>query len=919
MSITLFDSDQHQRFDDRPPLENVIHAKPRTLHVYSELLAANFGDCEVFYPIGIEDATNRLSIETTGFHRPTAPMALSQDSKMPQLSSQSGIRPVFTAYLAATFISFLDARTTPKQYLPSHAPTGGGALPNDALARSLIEELTHAAKNNANAQHALGRGGAPVYGPHSSQRSRRMAATLLLPRCTSGRTRANSCDVVFLDVLALIAASTNKPNVTIDADGHPRVPSSAGTVHLTDNVRLSVVAGSTSVANFAKTIGINDQHLFLADKWKKNAILCFSYVLGNEIKHIPCVLEDAVAGAATTSQALSTLQNAALYAQLESSGQLILPHAFVSPDYVAFDDYTENEPHFLRILAEKQVEFRKLYLHETVVETPPGVVERYDIDAMQTQGPRSVRVCSRSREFSETDETHCPGMLFTTNNDLLGEYLLRCRLLQATRNADGRWDAYGLWPPSDEERQAEIGVLWMRLEAVHVGARLNLFFPRVLMGREVTSFQDSRVLAVVPTLSPIEKLLVTNNFVLPVSAESMVPMPSPISNSLFAAYGKAMDTSFYYIKALKEKSAPPDGLLQLEDAPSRALRRAVSEDVPESPKKDDLFFSALVGAKIGHPASTCGEAYDLLEAHDVAGEHLCSRAFNALLATGISKLGADVSVHDLLGEATAALVEKLSLKTSTEDDDDEPASKRSRTPNGTSRSPPYSGTPPPLTSALRQDSLASGLSDATVAPLAPVPLTRQDSLRTVWIDDQNVRRIIGLAGLSPFTFPDVDGGSPSISTALTPDDFEDLVDAIWKVYGVEQALFDEMTADDAWIADTVTLPPPPSPSTPPSARAFATFEFVFAEYVRLIATKRRSIGDEFDTFVVFRSMAGGDATVIKKAGKEGMEPTTTAAFLETTEKKRMLFLMTMKQQPGGQLPGPVKFALHAWVRHNGLP
>ena len=314
MAMTLHDP---ERLDTKTPLESSI-ARPPSFHVYRALLAAAFSKENVYLPYGLEDATNHPSIEAMPFgsKRPEAPLPCGSGS---QSASSVGIRPMYSAFMAASWIVYCDARVTPAQFLQRGASVGAGKPAKEMIAHSMLSELTDAAKTGLSPGNALGRSTATTLGPHDSQRSRRIAATLLLPRVLSGRTRANRRDITFLDAFALITVSTNRPCFSVDPNGVPHSASDGGSdggeagraVALTDMVRMSVVAGSGAVASFAKTLDIASTPMFRTDEWKRSAILCFSYVVGATVLHTPLVLDDCT-GVDTVVQAVLTIQNAAL-------------------------------------------------------------------------------------------------------------------------------------------------------------------------------------------------------------------------------------------------------------------------------------------------------------------------------------------------------------------------------------------------------------------------------------------------------------------------------------------------------------------------------------------------------------------------------------------------------------------------------
>ena len=913
--------------DAKPPLESSI-PRPPSFHVYQALLAATFSDECVYLPFGLEDATNHPSIEAMSFgsSRPTAPLPCGSG----QSPSSAGTRPMYSAFLAANWIVHYDARITPGQFLAR----GGLAKPaKEMIAQSLLAELTDAAKAGLAPANALGRSTATMVGPHDSQRSRRIAATLLLPRALSGRTRANRRDITFLDAFALIASSTNRPCFSVDQHGVPHNSADGDadrTVALTSLVRMSVVAGGSAVAAFAKALDIASTPMFTSDEWKRSSIICFSYVVGSEVLHIQFPLEDCV-GVDTVLQAVRTIQNAALRGQILSKGELVLPHGFVSWDYVNVDDECEEESdaslassHFLRLQAAKQHEFRRLHVKETSVDVPIDVVRQFDFG----NRPRFVRICSNQTNIDRLkDESHCPGTLFATNEELMVEYLNRNRLQAPPHPWTREWGPYGLSPPLDEERHANVSVLWLRIETHKVGSQLNLFFPRVMMGKEVTDAAGCRIFSVVPTLCPVESVVCSGNYVLPCTMESMLPSGiGEMAARLHNAFGKAIDESFDYLNNLKSPMTADDARLRIGYArpPSSCLLKHAASpqtadaDRPSSAsptQADDAFISALMGAKLGHPASTCGDAYELLQEHS-ASELAYSRSFHTLVAAGVSKLGADVSMHRLMEEAASALIDRLSINaqsavpTPCSDYDDatsESDRKRARTPHGTMRSPVI-GPPPRLVGSLRQDSMASGLSDASTLSmgessgaagnlplLAPLPLTRQDSLRRHLADDLNLRRLAGIAGLKPFELPGFEQGEAWLSFPLDTDSVEDLVEAVWAAYGIRCDIYTTAVSSNNLISARIGVPVEDEITTQ-LERFLGGFKFVYTAYYEILKSHGREICEEFDTFVLFRPFSSTDATlyaITAIGGTLQFEQVATDQLLEPLQKPgKVLFSMS---------------------------
>ena len=905
MALLLHDSEQAA---SNPPLESSI-PRPSSFHVYNSLLSAPFSTEPVYLPFGLEDASNYGPAEATvgKQRRPTAPF--------PGFQSVNGvgIRPMYSAYLAATWIVYIDARVTPTQFINRDCPM---KQPKEIIAHSMLSELTNAAEAGLLPSNALGRSTVVMKGPHGSQRSRRIAATLLLPRAQSGRAALNSRDVTLLDAFALIAASTNKQCFAVDKDGVPQsveLQNGATPVALTEVVRMSVVAGGAAVASFAKTLGIANTPIFASDEWKQAHIVCLSYVVGATVVHDPIVIPVGTS-TDTAARAVRTIQNAALRAQILSKGKLVLPHGFVSTDYVANsddDDDASEESHFLRIQALKQVMFRRLHIKETTIDVPLDVVKQLDSDTTHGQ-TRFVRICSNTASIDRLkDESHCPGMIFTTNEDLMVEYLHRNRLHAPPHPWTRQWPAYGLSPPIDEERRANVSVLWMRIETQSVGAQLNLFFPRVLMGNEVTDARNSHMFTVIPTLCPIESVLCLGNYVLPCTAESMLPAGhGDMASRLYKAFCRAIDESFNYLSSLKSPismgiNAPSD---VLEQAATPLQGEAQTTTPLGSPTAaDDAFITALFGSKLGHPANTCGDAYELLQEH-AASELAYSRSFHSLVAAGVSKLGAEISMHRLMDEAASALVERLSLREfENVDAYDGVDRKRPRTPLGAADSTATTSPPPRLIGSLRQDSTASLSSNAPTlnnANLTPPQFSRHDRLQQHLCDNANLRRLARIGGLVPYMLNESFSDGKAICVFPLDDrTVEDIIDCIWLAYDVKKNVFSHIEVPHS---ETVLAP---------MDCFFNGFKFVYTAYYRMMCENGVDVMGEFETYALFRPFESTDAKLYAIRANSSVlqfDRVDTDQLMEPLTKKKVLFCITQLYHDTNIFNSPTEVSLDVW-------
>lgn len=920
MSLILHDSEN----DIKPPLASQL-PQPPSFNVYSCLIAATFTNELVFYPLGIEDACNQPSIDIADFKRPTAPFPRSLD--LNSKSDALGIRPVYSAYLTANFITYLDSRITPSCFTN---PTKPGTI--NIVSSSMLEEMKHAMTTSMDAHLGSGRSNTPATGPHRSQRSRRIAVTLLLPRVVSGRSASNRSDIMFLDALALISSATDTPLCSVDKHGLPgtfRKLSSAPR-SLTDQVRLSVVAGGAAVASFANGIGLSGNKLFVGDEWKNNTILCFSYISGSEIVHIPTVLEHIVTANATPAKSVRIIQSAALKAQVLSKGGLLLPHGLISSDYVNLDDEALEAP-FLQIQAEHQVRFKRMHLKETSIEVSQDTAHKINVCAENSKA-RFVRICSKNATMNcLCDESHCPGILFASNERLMDQYLHRNRLASPQDQWTRQWPPYGIGPPIDEERSASVSVLWFRVETPCVGASLNLFFPRSIMGGKVTDVDGCRIFSVVPTLCTVDSVCCAQNFILPCTPQSMIPI-GPLSSRLYKSFASALDESCEFIFRMKQCPMTAMGLsskfltvahaheISDDNGEENAENYRICSLSIDSNTNESDFIAAIIGLRIGQPTSTCGQIYNALN-HRSTSDLVASRSFSNLIAVGIAKLGPDVQFHQLMDDAANALAEKLcisdeSFSTIIDGGDvDSPRSKRCRTPNGISISPATTATtanmnipllPQKITSSLRQDSHASGLSDVTIVPNS-IGDKEDDVLKHHWSNPANAVRILSLASLTRFELNGFEGGS-IVEFPMKSENLEDLLETIWLANSVGYNIYEQKSSsskDGRLLSDRLGLP---NISQHTQIEVFkVSFVFAYDAYNSIMAENGHNIIEDVNTFVLFLPLEkDAIATIynVKRCsnGELCLDESTSYELLRpTTAMNKILFFVssttTQKQLP----------------------
>ena len=728
-------------------LENTI-SRPPTFPVASIALKASFSSLQCFFPRGIDDSTTPCAADSL-IVRPTAPMpnAVAQRVDGPTML---GLRPQLQAFIAANGVVHYDARfhgtTSIRRVAPSRPSTSGGGGPDDLLARGLLAEF----------KAALGATSATVAGPHATQPPRRVAATLLLPMTRAGKQRVNADAVSLLDAFAAIARSP-----LCSASKTTSMPESKDADTATSAVRFSVAAGEDDVVAFADGVGILSSGPLASVEWKRTPVLCFSFIHGSDVRHVPIAVgSNSTHVQVTPVSATTLLQEAARFAQMNAGGGVVLPPGFLRLDHVSVaDDDDQQFSTFLHMQAELQREFRKLHIRDVDVGVPRDTISRIvESSALHSSSSpgvallpsssearqRFVRMCpvgTPPEEFANNYFNHIVGVLFCNNQELLASYLRRCRDSEQS-------PIYGLSPPIDDECSCEPTVLFWQNEVVSIGPKLCLFFPRVGLGDKVTDFEFSRIEAVVPRLWPVARVLESRHYILPCTDASATPAMSPSSRSLCRAFGNLMEEAITQCSALQGR----------EDLALRLCQESVKEatNTPE-----DLFHGALLGARLGQPATTIRDAYNFLLAHN-APQRAETSTFLRLVTLGMSKSNPDSSLSDLLARAVDTFAEALDL------DAGAPA-KRARTPAAALCASAMADIrPQPSTSDLSEAS--------TVAAPTPQP-RRSGGLVAHFRDPAQFRRLTALAGVKVWLIPEF--STLGVPWPIDGESTADLKFAVW--------------------------------------------------------------------------------------------------------------------------------------------
>ena len=728
------------RWGTHGSLENTVE-RPNSFNVQQVAFAASFLDADVFYPRGIEDAAaGGAHGVSTRLVRPHAAFPRSTPISETTLGPPTmGLRPQLLAFVAAKGVIHHDTRFA----IASVSRRG-----DDALARGIVEELRSAATNRV---------GTP--GPHGSQPSRRVAATLLLPSAVNGKLQASSESIALLDAFAAIAQSSPKLPV-FDATGVPTNRPSIEEALLSTNgtatscVRFGVVCGIDDVAVFAQSLGVDKTEHFKSSSWKQSAILCFSFVCDGGVEHVVVPITTNLLGFKTPAERLcdaaAVLQQHACTAQLQAGGKLVLPPGFLKMDFLLLSNDDEGEvSQFLEFNADLQRAFKKLHFPDPVRHMDDATVAEL-VSSSRTDGrslsnqpqQRFCRVFSRNspRFWELGNPNHALGVLWTTDQEAFDEYLRRCREGELS-------PVYGLQPPVDEESRTCLpSVLMWKDDVAAVGKHLNLFFLREpsRMGMPVTDCNNSVVRTVVSELWPIGALLESGFFVIPCTTDSMRPQLSQpragvAEEATRRAFLDVINNTFAVIKsAFPPRVGSPRDVLG--DEPATALLRAVD---PVDGASSDGLFAALAGARVGQAAATIGDAYSILQEH-VATDRSDVAAFFKLLTIGVRHHGSQVSMRDLFESAADAL--EVARATA---EAERYGSKRPKTPDLTAE------LSPPSVSSMGDARQVSLLSIAT-SDTVDVPMRRQDSLVGHFTSKIQRKRVLSLAGVDPWPFPEID-------------------------------------------------------------------------------------------------------------------------------------------------------------------
>lgn len=721
MSLVIHsDSAKSNGSDDAPLFCDL--KRPPTFDSYTICQSKTFTKELVLFPKGLEN------VQDPGISK----CELTRRCTAPYPTNANLIRQCYTAFITANGISHLDPR--------QHAHMNG-----DVLASGVCAELNHYIELASDKTTVI------KTGPNRSQKSRGVAVTLLLPAAVAGKPGLNKSQIALLNAFAQIAQTpaTKTTTASVFDSGVPKAwPSCEEPPRCTQTVRLSVVAGKDDVASYMKRMQVKTPHKDLS--WATKNAVCVSYTdskkanssyVALDTKHEPTIAD----AANSIMQALTTVQ-------LQSSSVLTLPPGLIAPDMVNLEQPGPNDDGpFLDFQADLQRKFKELHLCKPFVEIPKAALSSL-ITEDCTQ--RFVRVCSNSQPWSEQDHRHNVGILYSSDEEMLHFYLKRCRADVPRVWPMTEWPPYILLPPEGEEIAANISVLWFKPESVHIGGDLNLFGPRVRPGVGVCEFNESHTGRVIPNVASVERLRNAGYFVVPCTAQSVLPSYAPRTDLLWNSFRDfLLDTERQLIDPM---SCDTSTMIEPD------LRAPLPPNCPNGSdhSQNDKFYSAILSSHFGHPCATLGRSYEVIQAHATNNSTEC-KAFHGLVSAGMLKFGNSFSMEELMNVCSELISKGQNL---TENDKGNGSELVVRGDSPTKRI----RTTPPVPDDDNLPTITASLEKTQTAKL-------DDPLIDHLKDASGRKYILALAGMKDLKFPD----GEQLATYELPIDDYDVLETVW--------------------------------------------------------------------------------------------------------------------------------------------
>lgn len=509
-------------------------------------------------------------------------------------------------------------------------------------------------------------------GPHNSCRPRCLAVTLLLPRST--QTKTSPEDSRLLDGYAAISqVIQHQPNAS-----QPRSDSGNGTTGGSTNdhpntssfVRMNVLCGADDVSSFLSNSSVAQKTAMANMEWRKHAAVCVSFLSkGHEIKTAHARVDDS--GVLSNESAVLALQSTMIKIQQMHTGSLVLPSSCVHAECV------DVSVTFLGMEHDLQWEFKKLICPDPEINVPAMVLDSYknvsngvqSVTAPQKlsekdgQAPvqRLVRLANAVQDVEGNWTMTSPnlntlGFILSTDGELCQDYVRRCRLLQPRQPFHTEWPVFGLHPPTEEERYANIAVMYARVSTAFIGCKLSLFYPRRKLGACVTEYEGSGISKLQSVLEPIENVLRMGMFVLPCTVSSTVPR-TPNASAASAAFIQFMSDARNSVLGIQCDASGADArLLSFEknDVGADLLMKEPLQSTDTSFGRETPTSSAIVLNGSGHPCTTCGEVYDAFH-HEFLQSRTGSSAFYTVVDVACRRWGRSTPIDDVMNACASSI------------------------------------------------------------------------------------------------------------------------------------------------------------------------------------------------------------------------------------------------------------------------
>jgi hypothetical protein len=517
-------------------------------------------------------------------------------------------------------------------------------------------------------------------GPHGSQTPRSIALTLLLPR--SSRSNKNLQDMLLLDGYAAIAQVKrtvgDSNNVTAQ---EPHQVQRDPEYSITNTVRFNLLCGEDDVSEFLKHVETIDGNTIGKD-WDKTPAFCVSFVKNAQaVCNVYAAIDDSVV--ASAHAAICALQRALARVQMQCKGHLVLPIACMEVVHVDVEDAS-----FLSMQRRLQYAFHKLFCPDPDLSITEEVMSMLRLfnkgpddshtaactrshDCLRTQQrDRLVRISPPIQDMNgciaaAAPQHHMLGMLLCSDMERIQDYVRRCRMLVPRTAFHGEWPVFGLHPTIEDERFANVTVVYAKPEMAHIGRWLNLYCPRRGCEERVTEYEHCNVVRLKCVAEPIDTTLQRGLMVLPCTAASTIPIVpnASVVTSAFIRLMSEMRASVLnptraetQVLTLRHHNSD-DGTAPTSSASTSATESTHPRATGYHPFEGDTSCVHLFGSQLGHPCVTVGDAYEVLQQN--ADAYNCSSAgFYSVVNTAYQKFGRETPLKHVM-DACARTMQTL--------------------------------------------------------------------------------------------------------------------------------------------------------------------------------------------------------------------------------------------------------------------